>query len=174
MSAMSSGPRITVARFDQGYCLRVEGAGTMSESPVIHAFAERVLSGPDGQVIIDLGACTYVDSTFLGGLVSLFKRHGKTKSDGPERFAIFAPASIRQSLFGTSRLDRVFPFVDELPLTGVESLPLEAQTTTSREELGHYIVECHRRLAELGGPDAEAFGRVADALSDELTLRRRQ
>jgi anti-anti-sigma regulatory factor len=138
----------------------------------MHAFAERVLSGPEGDVVVDLGACTYVDSTFLGGLVSLFKRHcGGNRTD--HRFAIYAPPATRQNLFGTSRLDRVFPFVDELPLTGVESLPLEVQTTTSREELGHYIVECHRRLAELGGPDAEAFGRVADALADELTLRRR-
>jgi anti-anti-sigma regulatory factor len=174
MSAMSNSPRITVARFDRGYCLRIEGAGTMSESPVMHAFAERVLSGPEGDVVVDLGACTYVDSTFLGGLVSLFKRHGSRSPDRPERFVIYAPAATRQNLFGTSRLDRVFPFVDQLPLTGVECLPLDAQTTATREELGHYIVECHRRLAELGGPEAEAFGRVADALADELTVRRRQ
>ena len=66
MSATSNVARITVARFDRGFCLRIEGPGTMSESPVMHAFAERVLSGPEGEVVVDLGACTYVDSTFLG------------------------------------------------------------------------------------------------------------
>lgn len=162
--------KLTVARFDRGVCLRVKGAGTMVESPVLHAFAERVLSAPEGNVVVDLGGCTYVDSTFLGGLVSLYKRHGNS---GPDRFSIYAPPPTRQTLFGTSRLDRVFPFVEELPMTGVDSLPLEAQSSTSREELGHYVVECHRRLAELGGPDAEAFGRVADAIAEELTARRR-
>ena len=201
---MSERSKITVARFDRGVVVRVEGAGTMLEGPVIHAFAERMLAAPPDakpadvrvpdvaktvtktgeqplpeaspdarmdQVVLDLSACTYIDSTFLGGLVSLFKRH---VSGRPDRFAIYAPAPLRQSLFGTSRLDRVFPFVDELPLVGAERLPLEVQSTTSRDELGSYVVECHRRLAELGGAEAETYGRVAEAIAQELTVRRKQ
>jgi anti-anti-sigma regulatory factor len=179
---MSDRSKVTVARFDQagshGVSIRVEGAGTMQESPVIHAFAERVLAEADGgAVVVDLGACSYVDSTFLGGLVSLFKRHGG-KSNRPgaqpaQRFTIYAPSPVRQSLFGTSRLDRVFSFIDQLPALQAQVMPLEPSGSTSREEMGHYIVECHRRLAEIGGAEAETFGRVADAIADELTLRRR-
>ena len=167
---MSDRSKVTVARFDRGVCIRVEGAGTMQESPVMHAFAERFLQQEDGLVLIDLGACSYVDSTFLGGLVSLFKRFGGTR---PDRFAIYAPPPKRQTLFGTSRLDRIFAFVDQLPVVTGASVPLESLGNTSREELGHYIVECHRRLAELGGAEAENFARVADALAQELTGRRR-
>lgn len=173
---MSDRSKITVASFDLGVCIKVAGAGTMQESPLIHAFAERVLEQPDGgAVIVDLGACTYVDSTFLGGLVSLFKRHGGKAAPAarPDRFTIYAPAPIRQTLFGTSRLDRVFSFIDHLPAVNTQSVPLEPSGSTSREELGHYIVECHRRLAELGGAEAENFGRVADAIAEELTSRRR-
>lgn len=166
---MSDRSRISVARFDRGVCIRVEGVGTVAESPVMHAFAERMLAEPLGSVIIDLGGCTYVDSTFLGGLVSLYKRHVSE----PGRFAIFTTSPARQMLFGTSRLDRVLPFVEELPVMGNECLPLEAHIlTASRDDLGHYVVECHRRLAEMGGPDAESFGRVADAIADEITARR--
>ena len=169
---MSERSKITAARFDRGVAIRVEGAGTMLESPVMHAFAERILAVPDTEdvVVIDLSACTYVDSTFLGGLVSLFKRHGSAR---PDRFSIYAPAAIRQTLFGTSRLDRVFSFVEDPPRVAVECLPLEGQSVATREELGHYVVECHRRLAELGGPEGETFGRVADAIANELTTRRR-
>jgi hypothetical protein len=179
---MSDRSKVTVACFDQagtrGVAIKVEGAGTMQESPVIHAFAERQLTQPDGgAVVIDLSACTYVDSTFLGGLVSLFKRHG-TKITGPgsvpnARFTIYAPGPARQVLFGTSRLDRVFCFIDHPPTVAAQSVPLQPSSSTSREELGHYIVECHRRLAELGGVEAETFGRVADAIAEELTARRR-
>ncbi len=168
--ADSSGrAKVTVACFESGVCLRVEGPGTMQESPVMHAFAEKVLTGSERTVVIDLGACSYIDSTFLGGLVSLFKRHGGAR---PGRFAIYAPQPTRTTLFGTSRLDRVLPFVEALPLVGIDSMPLEASGSTSREELGHYIVECHRRLAEIGGADADSFGRVADAIAEELTVRR--
>jgi anti-anti-sigma regulatory factor len=170
MSAMSNRAKVSVARFDGGVCLKVEGAGTMQESPVMHAFAEQVLGQAEESVIVDLASCSYVDSTFLGGLVSLFKRHGAGRTT---RFSIYAPPPVRQSLFGTSRLDRVLPFVDDLPRVPGESFPLEPHGTTSREELGQYIVECHRRLAEVGGAEAETFGRVADAIAEELTARRR-
>jgi hypothetical protein len=66
-----------------------------------------------------------------------------------------------------SRLDTVLPFVDELPVSTEASLPLEAHMV-SREELARYVVECHRRLAEIGGPDAQDFARVADAIAAEV------
>jgi hypothetical protein len=192
---MGERTKISVARFSEGVTLRVEGPGTMSESRVVHAFAERVLteppreSGPQLQlqlqpqpqpeqqtqrVIIDLADCTYLDSTFLGGLVSLLKRHGGGVSGGRAeggngRFAIYAPPEKRRLLFSVSRLDQLLPFVPELPASsGDTDLSLEALPHASKEELGLYIVECHRRLAELGGSEAQDFRRVADALETEL------
>jgi hypothetical protein len=187
---MGERAKISVARFPEGVTVRVEGPGTMSESRVVHAFAEKVLTEPPPEprkehnkeqqtqrVIIDLAACTYLDSTFLGGLVSLLKRHGggtpggRTGEEaGNGRFAIFAPAEKRRLLFSVSRLDQLLPFVSDLPATsGARDLSLEALPNASKEELGRYIVECHRRLAELGGAEAQAFGGVADALESELT-----
>jgi anti-sigma B factor antagonist len=161
--------KITVARFAEGVAVRVDGAGTMSESPVVHAFAEEILKSGDQRVIVNLSTCTYLDSTFLGGLVSLLKRHG---GDGAH-FAIYAPQPTRQSLFSVSRLDTLLPFVDDIPALSDESRPLEIRHPMSRDELAHYIVECHRRLAELGGAEAQDFGRVADALAGELAGQRR-
>jgi anti-sigma B factor antagonist len=156
--------KITVARFAEGVAVRVDGAGTMSESPVVHAFAEEILKAGGQRVIVNLSTCTYLDSTFLGGLVSLLKRHG---GDGAH-FAIYAPPPQRQSLFSVSRLDTLLPFVDDIPALSSESRPLEIRQPMSRDELAHYIVECHRRLAELGGAEAGDFGRVADALAGEI------
>lgn len=164
---MAERAKITVARFADGVAVQVDGAGTMSESPVVYAFAEETLRASGQRVIVNLADCTYLDSTFLGGLVGLLKRHGAAG-----RFAIHAPPPKRQDLFGISRLDKVLPFVDALPPTEA-TVPLEARAQLSRDELGAYIVECHRRLAELGGDQADDFGRVADALAGELDGRRR-
>jgi anti-anti-sigma regulatory factor len=162
---MAQGAKITVARFSSGVTIRVEGRGTISESPVVHAFAERVLRDPGQQVIIDLSACAYMDSNFLGGLVSLFKRD---RNSGGSRFAIFVPEAERRSMFGASRLDTIFPFVDFLPPAIEATFELEAQGTVSREELAAYVIECHQRLAEIGGPEAQEFARVADAIAGEV------
>src|SRR5688500_17180304 len=109
--------KITVARFANGVSVQVTGAGTMLESPMVNAFAEEVMRDRSQRVIVDLAGCTYLDSTFLGGLVSLLKRHGRQEATGPGglRFAIHAPAPQRRALFSVSRLDTILPFIDELP-----------------------------------------------------------
>ncbi|HTE49665.1 MAG TPA: STAS domain-containing protein [Kofleriaceae bacterium] len=167
---MSERSKITVARFSAGVAIRVEGPGTIGESPLVHAFAEEVLRDRSLRVIVNVRDCTYMDSTFLGGLISLFRRHGATG----KRFAIFAPEPQRTALFGQSRLDTVLPFVDSLPVEADEGMPLEAHGPDSAEDLTRYVIECHRRLAELGGPDAPDFAHVADALSSQLDGHRRR
>jgi anti-anti-sigma regulatory factor len=161
---MGERANVSAGRFPEGVTVKVEGPGTMSESRVVHAFAEEVLKHPQQRVVIDLAACTYLDSTFLGGLVSLLKRHGE------QRFAIYAPADKRRILFSVSRLDQLLPFVADAPPAGAaeQDLSLEVAPYASKEELGQYIVDCHRRLAELGGTEAQDFSRVADALESEL------
>jgi hypothetical protein len=171
---------ITVARFPEGVTLRVQGPGTMSESRVVHAFAEEVLGDASKRVVFDLSACSYVDSTFLGGLVSLYKRYvagtvpstSNSDAEPAGRFAIFAPAEQRRLLFSVSRLDELLPFLEALPAAdGGHDLSLEVVPDASRDDLARYIVDCHRRLAELGGAEAQAFGRVADALEIELSSK---
>ena len=172
---MGERAKISVARFSQGVTVRVVGPGTMSESRLVHAFADQVLGGQSSQqVIFDLSGCSYLDSTFLGGLVSLHKRYGTGRAEGDGRFSIFAPAEQRRLLFSVSRLDQLLSFAAELPAASADQdLSLEVDPYASKEDLTRYILECHRRLAELGGPDAQDFGRVADALENELRPRTR-
>jgi anti-sigma B factor antagonist len=171
---MGERAKVSVARFPEGVIVRVRGPGTMTESRLVHAFAEQVLNDQSQRVVIDLASCSYLDSTFLGGLVSLHKRHGAGVA-GPQastaegRFFIHAPAEQRRLLFSVSRLDQLLPFAEKLPpAQGEENLTLEVDPYASREELTRYIADCHRRLAELGGAEAQDFGRVADALENEL------
>jgi anti-anti-sigma regulatory factor len=166
---MAARSNITVARFSSGVTIRVDGPGTIGESQLMHAFALEVLRGDAARrVIIDLADCAYMDSTFLGGLISLFRRH----SAG--RFAVYAPGVRRRALFGQSRLDTVLPFVDELPAAG-DHIRLDApQIPSAGDDLARHVIDCHRRLAELGGPDAPELARVADAIAAELDADRRR
>lgn len=167
---MAARANITVARFSSGVTIRVDGPGTIGESQLLHAFALEVLRGEEGErVIIDLADCAYLDSTFLGGLISLFRRH----SGG--RFAVYAPEARRRALFGQSRLDTVLPFVEELPAAAGDRLRLEAPSTLgASDDLARHVIDCHRRLAELGGADAPELARVADAIAAELDADRRR
>ena len=161
---MGATSELKVGRTGGGFRIRVEGRGTLRESPAVGDFAARALADGTGSLVVELSACDYLDSTFLGCLVSLHKRFGH---DQPPRFAVAASPEVSRRLLGANHLDRFLNVVDEGPKVVGEDISLPAAAPAG-VDLGHHVLECHRRLAEAGGPNREAFGRVADQLSLEL------
>jgi len=153
-----------VARTRSGYRIRIEGRGTMRESPTVHAFASHVLDSEPGAVLIDLSACENLDSTFLGCLIDLHRRHG---SQLPPRFQLVAPPEARKRLLESNGLDSLFHYLQEGPELIGEEVVLPT-VSLSREALGLHVLECHRRLVELGGADQAAFQSIVDRLAHEL------
>lgn len=164
MSAGSS--TLSVGRGAGGYVVRVCGRGTMRESRTLHDYLACVLGQPDSRVTIDLAECDYLDSTFLGCLVSWRKQHGASA-----RFFLAAPPAKVQSLLMPLRLHLVLPSVDAAPPVegSFVAIPTVAHDSC---DLGRHVMECHRRLAELGGPQQEAFTRIADGLERDLDRSR--
>jgi anti-anti-sigma factor len=157
---------LTVSWTRRGYCVRVVGRGTMRESPALRAFALRVLDEPGGPALdVDLTACDYLDSTFLGGLLGLFRRF--EQSGSPGRLAIAGPTEVLHRLLGPTRLDGILPLRAERPERLGEEVPIPPQALDSTD-LGRHVLESHRRLAELGGANAAVFGPIADRLACEL------
>lgn len=162
---MPSTCTVKVGRTEAGYRVRVEGHGTMRSSPAVHAFALRSLEDPSaGGLVVDLSACEYLDSTFLGCLVDLHRRYGTAR---PPRFEVAAPAETLRRLFGSTQLDRLLKVLPTAPATvgGEVELPTE---NLAVPELGRHLLECHRRLAEVDGPNQAAFRRIVDRLEAEL------
>ncbi|MBW3600979.1 MAG: STAS domain-containing protein [Planctomycetes bacterium] len=165
--------QLEVFRTAEGCLIRVVGRGTMRESRVFHDYARRCLEavaedGVDPReplVVIDLSECERLDSTFLGCLVDLHKRFNR---GGAAPFAVAAPPEVAAELLRCSRLDRLLPLCRETPTTAGDGAPLLTESAVDARDLGRHVMECHRRLAEQGGPMGEAFARVADQLEREL------
>jgi ABC-type transporter Mla MlaB component len=172
-------PHLEAFRTEAGCLIRVAGRGTMRESRVCHDYALRCLEGaaadgwdpPEPLVVIDLSECQRLDSTFLGALVDL---HNRFNGDGKTRVAIAAPPGAARELLSCSRLDRLLPVWDEPPPARGEGAPLVADRPLDAGDLGRHVMECHRRLAEQGGPAAKIFARIADQLQRELDERDQQ
>jgi hypothetical protein len=115
-------------------------------------------------LILDLEACDYLDSTYLGALVDLHRRYA---TEDPVRFVVAARVEARLKLFGPNCLETLFHYVEQAP----EPLGEELELTTpalDRDDLGRHVLECHRRLVELGGPNQAAMQGVVDRLEHEL------
>jgi len=159
---MENACTLTVDGTESGYVCRIEGRGTMGESPHVRDFICGAIA--DGaHVVLDLSTCEYLDSTFLGCLVMLHAR-GENQ-DGS--FRIFADPSRREKLLGTVHLDHYLNFTDECPAGTGDPVTLDV-SVLDRAEFGEHLLETHRKLAELGGPAAGTFQKVADQIAREL------
>jgi len=168
---MSQATSLRIGQTDDGYVVRIEGRGTLRESPAAEAFAGQVLRREPGRtLVIDLHACDYLDSTFLGCLITLHKEFGNVQ---PPRFFVSAPPDGRRRLLAPTFLDRYLNVHESPPAVEGDWLSLPT-TPLEPQELGRHVMECHRRLAELGGPCAAAFGSVADQLARELGEKSRR
>jgi anti-anti-sigma regulatory factor len=166
--------RLSVGRKERDFLVCVQGRGTIKLSPLLHHFAVQSFeTGTDAganakhsTVTVDLTDCDYLDSTFLGCLLSLNRRFNRV---GDPRFLIAASPEKRRELLEPSSLDRVLTIRETNPEPGCELIELVCPALLNTD-LGRHVLECHRQLAQLGGSDQAAFRSVVDQLSNELDV----
>lgn len=160
---MAVSPSCRIARSSDGYVVSLLGPGTLSTS---HAFREFVRQSLDSGlcVVVDLEACEYLDSTFMGCLIGL---HKMSVRSGGNRFQIYAAEACRLRLLATSGLHQLLDFIEERPHTSDKFISLEL-TDLDERTLGRHVMDAHRMLSRLGGKDADKFRAIADRLEKEL------
>ena len=158
---------LKVARTPTGHCIRVEGRGTMRESRTVSEFAARSLDVPESTVVVDLSSCDHLDSTFLGCLVQIQKRAGTAS---PPRFLVAASPEKVKKLLAPTKLDLIVRTTAQPPNVVGEYVNLPSADPASPDVMRH-VMESHRRLAELGGPQQAAFAAIADSIEKELNAK---
>ncbi len=118
-------------------------------------------------LVVDLAGCDYLDSTFLGCLVDLHKHYGMRQ---PSRFTVVAPPEAAHRLLGPTHLDRFLHIADAVPETIGNAVELPREVL-GPDDLGRHLLDCHRRLAEVEGPNQAIFQRIADRLATELEAK---
>ncbi len=163
MSAASES-RISACRTALGYVVSIEGNGTLCESHAFHQFVSQCHDGDELSLVVDLQTCQYLDSTFLGCLVSLHRRYRDLTSG---QFTIAASDERVETLLKPTQLHKLLRIVDHPPETIGQSVIISSDRTTA-DDLGRHVMECHRLLCEIEGPCQEAFRRVAEQLAREF------
>lgn len=156
---------LKIAPTEKGCVIRVEGDGTMGQSPAAREVAINTL-GADAQavVVFDLSACEYLDSTFLGCLMDVYRRFGRTN---PPRYFIAADAEQRRKLLGPTHIDRLIPTMDVAPEPCGRWVTVRTQDLSARE-LTQHVLECHQALADSECPMREVFAKIVSHLESEL------
>jgi len=162
--------KLRVGLTDRGFLVNVDGRGTVKLSPILHRFVvqsfESGFRDPQMTIAVNLSSCEYLDSTFLGCLLSLNRRYNR---EGEQRFLVVAPAGTRRALLEPNNLDRVLDIVESYHAATSDFVELNSPPLLN-SDLGPHVLECHRRLAELDGPNRDAFRSIVNRLDEELTV----
>jgi anti-sigma B factor antagonist len=146
---------------DKTLTFRLSGRVTMPHSVPFRALAERALNEGVNRILVDLRDCPYLDSTFLGTLISL-SRQMTRRNQGQLR--LVSPSPGCRQLFHQMGLNDIFP---------TETAELDASLPWQDLPLGQpdvgtlkrNIAEAHSELAGLPGKAGEQFRVVAECLA---------
>jgi len=182
--------KILVARgTDLGF-IKVVGRGSFQNSGCLKAFYQQLLKEGVSRFVVDLGACTYLDSTFLGILLGLGL---KLKEAGGGLLHILNASPRNMELLKNLGLDRLINIEGSgvAPsgagpgsrigsaggngssagrLNGVkdENLKEVSCPTPTRAEAGPTILEAHEALMEFDPRNVPKFKDVVEFLREDL------
>ncbi|MEQ9408267.1 MAG: STAS domain-containing protein [Fuerstiella sp.] len=164
---MTTTSTFCIGSTDATIVARVTGHGTRDHCV---AFVEEVTAAvqqaDDHTLIVDVEQCEYLDSTFLGCLVTLYQ---KTET----RMSVCASDQQKKKLFSSARIDRLIPIRQPADVMEPDQWhPICNSTDVETTVLVKRVAEAHRRLAEIEGPNAAVYGQVADQLESELRTRK--
>jgi anti-sigma B factor antagonist len=140
---------------------RVEGRATMNQSTPMRRCAERAIDAGATRICVDLRNCSYMDSTFLGTLLTLRKLidnrcHGE--------MILITPSE------ACCRILHQMGLLDVLTMQSVEMDPSAVWSELPAEtpDAGTFkrtIAQAHQELANLPGPAGEQFKAVARCMA---------
>lgn len=145
-----------VARSSEGVYIRVHGFGNLQNTPIFKAFVEKMIEEGFPRIVVDLGPCRGVDSTFMGTLLGLHKI-ATDQEAGAGVVLINTPSHCHKQLSSIG-LDSFLSFVDspqEPP--NIEIRRLEATQVSASEQL-QIIIKAHKDLIAADERNEAKFG----------------
>jgi anti-anti-sigma factor len=170
--------KILVARSANLGFVKVVGRGSFQNAGCLKAFYEQLLREGANRFVIDLDACTYLDSTFLGTLLPL----GRQLKSAGHGLHILNVSARNLELLRNLGLDRLI-HIDgrsasapstapprRVDLNGVTEADLEEMEchVPSREEAAPCILEAHQALMEFDPRNIPKFKDVVEFLREDL------
>jgi anti-sigma B factor antagonist len=160
--------KILVARSANLGFVKVVGRGSFQNSGCLKAFYQQLLKEKVDRFVIDLDACTYLDSTFLGILLGLGL---KLRAAGNGLLHILNASPRNIELLKNLGLDRLINIdakkvpATPMPVGSLEEMPCPVPT---KAEAAPTILEAHENLMEFDPRNVPKFKDVVEFLREDL------
>lgn len=170
---MTAENAILAESFDEFTWIRCEGKGSFLTSPALKSFAEARVAAGERCIVVDLGACTGMDSTFMGTLAGLAAR---LSAPGGKIQVADVNDRNRRSLedLGLDFLLEIDPpiapwrgRVDEVRA----SLRSLRDNAPGQLERAKHVLEAHQVLSAANPENAQKFANVVNMLESEVAAK---
>jgi anti-anti-sigma regulatory factor len=160
------------AKFEDFSWIRCSGKGNFLTSPHVKACAEHCLAHGARCIVVDLSACSGMDSTFMGMLAGLAMR--LTKQTGGGRLEIADSGEKNLASLEDLGLDA---FMEINPSGALwnsckeeirSKLDPWAKEPTSLHDRGKLVLEAHKTLSATSAENAKKFENVVNLLEKEI------
>lgn len=163
-------PQILVGVFRDVAWVRVRGKGTFGISPALRRFADCMLEQGRNRMVVDLGDCPSMDSTFMGTLTGISQ---KLRNRPDAVFEVINAGEKNLESLRTLGLDQLFHVDVDGTSWREERALVEANVTRVLErtrlepvENRRFIMEAHQALCEANRENISQFQDVLRFLSE--------
>jgi anti-anti-sigma factor len=162
---------ISFGTFDDFTWIRCEGKGSFLQSPALKECAEKRRNLGETQFVIDLEACSGMDSTFMGLLAGLASR--VSKEGGSVMIASPGEKNDRSLVdLGLDCLLEISP--DDASWVGKEAeirgklKPFSPSRMPDTKDRAKHVLDSHRTLASTSDENAKRFATVLQVLEEDV------
>ena len=163
--------------FEDGLWIRCSSRGCFMNSPTLKGIAEKYLERGGTRIVVDLGLCPGVDSTFMGTLAGLAR---KCMGVGGSVEIAGATERTRGAMegLGLDMLIEIDPpeasWQKDLAerratLSRGETRGEEQEKPLSETQRTRHVLEAHNILRSMNDRNDETFGYVCETLQKDLT-----
>lgn len=170
---MTADNPILTGVFDGFSWIRCEGKGSFLNSPAVKAFGDERIAAGDALLVMDLGACTGMDSTFMGTLAGIAAR--LSAHDGGILQVADPGDRNRRSLedLGLDFLMEIDPpaavWRGRMEDLRKNLAPPHTAGPLGQLQRTRHVLEAHQTLSDMNDKNAREFAGVVGVLESELS-----
>lgn len=163
---------ITCGTFDGFSWIRCEGKGSFLNSPLVKAYGEERLKDGESVLVVDLAACSGMDSTFMGTLAGMASRLSAV--DGGCLQIAGADERNRRSLedLGLDFLMEIDPgepvWKGQLEAIRGKLEPVRQAAAPGQEQRARHVLQAHQVLSDVNDKNAQEFKNVVGTLKQQV------
>lgn len=163
---------ITIGVFEGFSWIRCEGKGSFLNSPTMKSFGDQRISSGEKVLVVDLAACTGMDSTFMGTLAGMASRLAAVEG-GMLQIAEACDRN-RQSLedLGLDFLMQINPpegkWCGQLDRIRAELKAVEVGQGIEQKQRARLVLQAHETLSGVNEQNAREFANVVGMLKEQL------